>query len=90
MATPIMDQEPLIDEPERIEIVRQSAYLMAALLTSLREASFKQNQCSHDLLSFAQGVTPRLLQLSYAIAGAVDDTTQTIDELQSCVHGPAA
>jgi len=41
MAKEIMDEEPAITEPERLEIVRQSAYQMAALIGSLREASFK-------------------------------------------------
>ena len=90
MAKEIMDEEPAIAEPERLEIVRQSAYQLAALIGNLREASFKHDQCSLDLVSLAQGLTPRLLELSYAIVGAVDDTTQSMRELACCVHGPAA
>ena len=51
MAKEIMDEEPAIAEPERLEIVRQSAYQMAALIGNLREASFKPDQCSLDLVS---------------------------------------
>lgn len=90
MAKEIIEQEPLLVEPARVEIVRQSAYQLAALLANLREASFKPDQCSIDLVSLAQGLTPRLLELSYNIVGAVDDDTQTMRELTYCLHGPAA
>ncbi len=88
MAAQIIDQELLVVDPARIDVVRDSTYQIAALLDCLRAAAFKPAQSPIDLQALVQGLAPRLMELNGNVMGAVDDCGWDLQDMRNALHGP--